>query len=151
MTQQLQTPPGLMPYLSVRDANRAVAFYTEAFGATEVYLIRESSGQVAHAELAINGGRMMLSEEYPDYGSVGPETLGGTPVSLTLYVPDADAAVDRAVAAGATVERPAADQFFGCRTAWLKDPFGHRWAVQQKLEEVAPEEIQRRFDAMMGG
>lgn len=152
MTQPArQTPPGLIPYLSVRDATRAIAFYAQAFGATEVYQIRESSGKVGHAELEINGGRVMLSEEYPDYGSIGPETLGGTPVSLTMYVPNADAAVERAVAAGATLERPVADQFFGCRTAWLKDPFGHRWAVQQKIEEVAPEEIQRRFGEMMGG
>ncbi len=140
---------GVIPYLSVRDAGRAIEFYTRAFEVTEVYRLSETGGRVAHAELEVAGGRFMLAEEYPEYGSVGPQSLGDTTVSLTLYVAEVEGAVERAQAAGARVDRPAADQFHGHRTAWLTDPFGHKWALQQRIEVVEPAEMQRRFRAMM--
>lgn len=144
-------PTGIIPYLSVRNAARAIEFYAAAFGAVEVYRMTEPGGRVGHAEMEINGQKLMIAEEYPEYGSVGPESLGGTSVSLTMYVSDVDAGVERAVQAGAKLERPVADQFFGCRTGWLADPFGHRWALQTQIEIVSPEEIQKRFEAMMKG
>ncbi|MCR9143023.1 MAG: VOC family protein [bacterium] len=141
-------PAGILPYLTVRDAARAAAFYVEAFGATEIYRLTDADGRVGHAELELAGHKFMLADEYPDYGCLGPASLGGTPVSLTVYVPDVDQAVERAVAAGAKVDRPAADQFYGCRTAWLSDPFGHAWVLQQRLEIVSPAEMQKRFRAL---
>ncbi|MET0385048.1 MAG: VOC family protein, partial [Polyangiales bacterium] len=111
------------------------------------YRLKEPSGKIGHAELDIDGALLMLADEYPDFGALSPVTVGGTPVSLHLYVDDVDAVVKRAVDAGATVLRPLRDEFFGDRTATLSDPFGHRWHLATRKEEVSPEEMQRRMDA----
>ncbi|MFA6286723.1 MAG: VOC family protein [Opitutaceae bacterium] len=144
--------PGLSPYLSVSDAAQAIVFYKAAFGATERYrLTDKKSGKVVHAELLIEGGLIMLSEENPQWGNKSPATLGGTAVTFCLMVKNADAAFDRAVAAGATVLMPLADQFYGFRSGSVSDPFGHQWMLQHELEKVSHEDMQKRWDAMTGG
>lgn len=122
------------PYLMVADARAALAFYEEAFGARPVSEpIVMDDGRVGHAEIEINGSVLMLADEFPEMGLVGPLRRGGTSVSLVLYVPDVDATFARAVALGATAERPPADEFYGSRAGWLVDPFGHRWSVSTAL------------------
>jgi PhnB protein len=129
---------------------RAIQFYTEAFGVRELYRLSDpTSGKIGHAELAIGTGKLMLADEYPDWGAVSPASLGGTPVSLHLYVSDVDTAVQRATALGATVLRAAKDEFFGDRAAMLIDPFGHQWQLATRRETVTPDEMQRRWNAAM--
>jgi PhnB protein len=140
--------PALTPYLIVKGAVAAMAFYVEAFGARELFRLTAPDGKVGHAELELGGGRFMLADEHPDFGALGPVTIGGSPITLHLYVADVDAFVARAVAAGATLLRPVTDEFFGDRVAMLSDPFGHKWGFASRLEEVSPEEMQRRMDAM---
>jgi len=140
-----------IPYLCVQDAARALDFYGKAFSATEAMRLSEPGGKVGHAEILIDGARIMLSDEYPDHGVLSPKTLGGAGVSIHLNVDDVDAFVARAVAAGATLKRPVEDQFYGERTAKLEDPFGHSWHVTTTIEEVSVEEMQRRYDALMKG
>ena len=137
-----------VPYLCARGAAEAIAFYVRAFGAIETMRLAEPGGKIGHAEFRIGDATVMLADEYPEHGAVSPATLGGTAVSIHLYVDDVDALVARASAAGATVERAPADQFYGDRAATLLDPFGHRWLLATRKEVVAPEEVQRRFDAM---
>lgn len=139
---------GITPYLSVKDAAKAIAFYKRAFGATEVFRLTGPDGKIGHAELDIGPSRIMLSDEYPDFGAVGPATLGGTPVKFHLAVENADAAVARAVEAGATVLRPVADQFYGERSGMIADPFGHIWSLSQHIRDVSPAEMQKQFEAM---
>jgi PhnB protein len=138
-------------YLCAKDADRAIEFYKAAFGATEKFRLCEPSGRIGHAELDFGGTTVMLSDEFAEYGIKGPLTLGGTPVTIHLHVDDADALVARAVAAGATLERAPADQFYGERSGSVFDPFGHRWMIGHQIEEVTPEEMQRRYTAMMAG
>jgi uncharacterized glyoxalase superfamily protein PhnB len=140
-------------YLSVNDAAKAIEFYHEAFGATEKYrLVEPGSGRVGHAELAFGGATVMLADEYPELNFRGPDKLGGTPVILHLHVDNCDEVIDRAVAAGAKLDRPPKDEFYGERSGAVIDPFGHRWSIGHSLEEVAPEEMQRRYhEAMKGG
>jgi PhnB protein len=143
------TYPPLTPALAVHNAEQAIAFYQKAFEATELYrLIDPESGKIGHAELLINSSLIMLSDEYPAFNKT-PQTLGGTAVKLTLMVDDVDALVDRASASGATVVRPPSDQFYGHRSATVRDPFGHEWMLQKEIEKVTPEEMQRRWDAMV--
>ena len=145
-------PPGyagVTPYLIVRDAAQAIDFYKRAFGATEALRLLYPDGKVAHAELAIGQGFVMLAEEMAEDGYRGPQALGGTPVSLLVYVPDVDAAFARAVAAGATAQRPVADQFYGDRSGVLVDPFGHVWSLATHQEDVSAEEMSRRMQAMI--
>ncbi|HSW11398.1 MAG TPA: VOC family protein [Solimonas sp.] len=141
----------LTPHLVMRDAARAIAFYVEVFGAREEFRLTEPSGKVGHAELRLGGGCLMLADEYPDFGALGPAAVGGTPVSLHLYVEDVDAVVARAEAAGATLLRPVTDEFYGDRTAMLLDPYGHRWQLASRREELSPAEMQRRWSAMLQG
>src|SRR5690606_34489781 len=117
----------LTPYLAVDDGARAIAFYQEAFGASEVMRMARPNGKVGHAELQIGDSRIMLADEYPDMGFRSPKTYGGSPVGLHLYVEDVDAVARRAVAAGAKELRPVKDQFYGDRTGSFEDPFGHVW------------------------
>jgi len=141
--------PAFSPYLSVRDADQAIEFYRAAFGATERYRLTDSkTGKVVHAELLIQGSLIMLAEENPQWGNKAPATLGGTPVTFCVMVDNADAAFDRAVAAGASVLMPVADQFYGFRSCSVSDPFGHQWMLQHQIETVPPEELQKRWDAM---
>ena len=139
------------PYMTVRDAAAALDFYKKAFGAEELFRLTEPGGRVGHAEFRIGDSPIMISDEYPDFGALSPATLGGSPIKMMLYVPDCDAAVKRAVAAGATVLRQPADQFYGDRTAMVADPFGHGWYLQTRIEEVSPQEMQRRYTKAMGG
>lgn len=139
----------LFVQMRVIDAPRAIAFYVEAFGAREKFRLVEPSGRVGHAELEFGDTTVMLSDEYPEMGLVGPQTRGGTVMSMHLHVDDADALIARAVAAGATSIRPAADQFYGERSGTVRDPFGHEWNIGHSIEEVSPEEMQRRYDALM--
>ena len=136
----------LSPYLIVRNAPAAIDFYTKAFGAKELFRLSEPSGKVGHAELSIGPARLLLADEYPDFGALSPVSVGGTPVAIHLYVEDVDAVVARATDAGATVLRALRDEFFGDRTATLSDPYGHRWHVASRKEDVTPEEMQRRMD-----
>ena len=139
----------LFAYIRVRDAAKAIDFYQRAFGATEKFRLCEPGGRIGHAELEFgDGGILMLSDEFPEYATQGPETLGGTTFSIHLHVDDADALIRSAVAAGASVVRPPADQFYGERSGTVRDPFGHEWNVGHEIEKVTPEEMQRRYDAM---
>ena len=135
------------PYLIVRGAAKAIDFYQRAFGAVELFRLDSPDGTLAHAEIKIGNSPVMLADGtsgYPD-----PLTLGGSSVSFMVYVPDVDAAFARAIAAGATVKRPVADQFYGDRTGTLADPFGHVWSLATHVEDVAPEEMDRRLKEMM--
>ncbi|QYM78458.1 VOC family protein [Horticoccus luteus] len=144
--------PAFSPYLSVRDAARALDFYVAAFGATERFrLLIPHTQTVGHAELLINGQLVMLAEENPQWGNKSPSTLGGSPATFCLFVPNADAALERAVAAGATVRSPTADQFYGFRSACVTDPFGYTWMLQHQIENVSPAEMQQRWMAMSSG
>ncbi len=135
----------LTPYIVVKGAAAAIAFYVKAFGAHEAYRLTDKDGRIGHAELVLGDGRLMLSDEYPDFGALGPFAIGGTPVKLHLYVEDVDATMARAQAEGATVLRPAQDQFFGDRAGMIADPFGHHWHLATRKEEVSPAEMQARF------
>jgi uncharacterized glyoxalase superfamily protein PhnB len=136
----------LQPYLRVRNAAQAIEFYRTVFGAEEVFRLAEPSGRVGHAELRIGAFTLMLSDEYPEFGILAPQTPGGGGVYLSLQVASGmDELVERAKAAGATVVRPPEDQFYGQRSATLRDPFGHEWLLGQEIEKVSNEEVQRRF------
>lgn len=136
------------PYLRVRDARAAVAFYTAAFGATERFrLVDPQDGRLGHVEIELAPGILvMLSDEYPEAGCLAP--TGPTGMTMHLHVDDADAMLARAVAAGATLLRPASDQFYGERGGSIRDPFGHEWLLGHSIEVLTPEEMQRRWDAM---
>lgn len=143
--------PSITAYLSLRDAGAAMDFYARAFGATdEGVTIRMPDGTIAHAELRIGETVFYLAEAKTDWGNPSPEDLGDTAVRLALHVADADAAFERAVAAGCTVLIPLADQFYGERSGRLRDPFGHVWLVSQTIEEMSSAEMQARLDAMTG-
>lgn len=139
----------LFPYLRVKDAGRAIEFYKQAFGAVEKFRLTEPSGRIGHCELLFGSTTLMLSEEFPEYGLLGPQSIGGTSVSIHLHLDDADAAIERAVASGATVLRPASDAFYGERSGTVRDPFGHEWLLGHSIEDVTPEEMQRRYDELM--
>lgn len=132
----------LFPYLVVKGAAQALEFYTRAFQAQESYRL-EMGDKIGHAELSFAGVTVWLADEFPDLGFLGP--AGGSPVSIVVYVPDVDTVVERAVAAGATLERPIRDEFYGDRTSVLRDPFGHRWLFHARRELVTPEEMRRRM------
>jgi PhnB protein len=136
-------------YLIVKDASQAIAFYLKAFDAVEVVRLADPNGKVMHAELRINGAPLMLADEFPDMGYRSPHSLGGSPVSVLLYVEDVDAQFEKALAAGAKEKMPVQDQFDGDRRGTLVDPFGHIWLLATKKEEVSLEELKRRFETMM--
>ncbi len=133
------------PYLIVRDAARAIEFYKEVFGAVEEMRMQDG-GRIGHAEIRIGNSPLMLADEHPEMGYLGPQ--GRSPVTLMIYTEDTDAMFARAVAAGATVEREPATQFYGDRNAGVVDPFGHRWYFSTHVEDVSEEEMQRRMEAM---
>ncbi|TBR38939.1 MULTISPECIES: VOC family protein [Dyella] len=140
------------PYLRVRDAARALSYYQRAFGARlRFQLIEPGTGRIGHAELELGPAVIMVSDEYPECDIVGPQSIGGTSVSIHLHVDDADAMLARAVEAGGTLVRPAADAFYGERGGTVRDPFGHEWLIGHSIEQVSPEEMQRRYDALMAG
>lgn len=134
------------PYLTVTDGAMALDFYRAAFGARERMRMPAPGGKVGHAEIEIGGHVVMLSSEFPEMGGKSPQTLGGTPVAIMLYVEDVDGVVDRAVKAGATLRNPVQNQFYGDRMGALTDPFGHHWYVATHVEDVAPDELERRAE-----
>jgi len=133
------------PYLICRDAAKAIEFYKKAFGAVERARLAAPDGKIGHAEIKIgNDAIIMLADESPDMGARSPQALGGTPVSVYIYVEDVDALTRRAEAAGVKVLRPVADQFYGDRSVHLEDPFGHRWGFATRIEDLSLEEIKQR-------
>jgi len=133
------------PYLIVRNAAAAIDFYKKAFNAVELMRFPGPGNKIMHAEVKIGDSPVMLSDEMPEGGYVGPQTLGGVGVSMMLYVDDVDTRFAQAVAAGATIKRPVQDQFYGDRTGTLVDPFGHVWSIGTHKEDVSMEEMQRRM------
>jgi len=149
MAGRVNPVPRATPYLCCKDAARAIEFYKKAFGATEAIRLSEPGGRIGHAEIRIGDAPIMLSDEYPEMDVRSPQSLGGSPVLIHLYVDDVDALASRAVAAGAKLLRPVADQFYGDRSGTLTDPFGHRWMIATRKEDVSAAEMQKRYDALM--
>lgn len=141
----------VMPYFTVKNASAAIDFYCRAFGAVEIFRMTDPmDGRIGHAELRLGDSTIMLSDEYPDFGALSPDTIGGTPVTLYLATKAVDEDLARAAEAGAMVIRAAANQSFGERSAMIMDPFGHRWMLSQTIEQVSPEEMQRRWNQETG-
>jgi len=136
------------PFLVVSDAARAMEFYKAAFGAKERMRMAGPGGKIVHAEMTIGDAVIMVADEFPEWGNLSPESLNGSPVRMALYVEDVDDVASRAVAAGAKVLIPVADQFYGDRSGRLADPFGHLWIVATHIEDVSPGEMQKRMDAL---
>jgi PhnB protein len=143
--------PRVSVSLSIDGAAEAIEFYKQVFGAEVRMRMDAPDGKVGHAELQIGDSVIMLADEYPEYGFVGPRRIGGTPVSLSVYVEDADATFASAIERGATPLRPVEDQFYGDRSGQFEDPWGHRWGVSTHIEDVSPEEMERRAAGAMGG
>ncbi len=139
------------PYLIIKGAATALEFYKTAFGATEMLRMPKPDGRIGHAEIKIGDSIIMLADEHPEIGARSPESYGGSPVTIMLYVEDVDAVFNRAVAAGAKVERPVANQFYGDRTGGIIDPFGHKWYLATHVEDVSTEELVRRANAATTG
>lgn len=135
------------PYLIVKGAADAIEFYKRAFGATELFRMADPQGRVGHAEIKIGNSVIMLADEHPSMGYRGPGALGGSPVSILLYVEDVDDVFERAVKAGAKSRRAVENQFYGDRSGTLEDPFGHVWTISTHVEDVPPEELKRRAEA----
>ncbi|HKQ37623.1 MAG TPA: VOC family protein [Verrucomicrobiae bacterium] len=136
------------PYLAIKNGVKALEFYKKAFGATEVQKLITPDGRLGHAEIRLGDSIIMMSDEFPEFGGKAPDTLGGSPVNIHLYVEDVDAFFKKAVAAGAKERKPVKDQFYGDRSGQLEDPFGHLWWVATHKEDVPPEEMQKRVQAM---
>ena len=132
------------PYLIIKGAAEAIEFYKRAFGATELLRMADAQGRVGHAEIKIGDSVIMLADEHPAMGYRGPRSLGGSSVSILLYLADVDGVFERAVRAGAKAQRPVADQFYGDRSVQLEDPFGHHWGFATHIEDVPPEELKQR-------
>lgn len=135
------------PYLIVNQATHAIEFYKKAFGAIELMRLADDTGKIAHAEIKIGNSPIMLADEFPEMGFRSPQSLGGSPVTIMLYVDNVDDQFSQALAPGANPLRPVEDQFFGDRSGTLSDPFGHVWTIATHIEDVSPEEINRRFNA----
>jgi PhnB protein len=142
--------PRVIPYLSVEGADAAIAFYTSAFGFEERVRMDGPEGKVVHAELGLGNALVMLADTFPDMGGRSPQQVGGTPVGLMVYVEDVDATHRRALDGGATEMRAPEDQFYGDRTAQVRDPFGHEWFLATRIEDVSDEEMAKRVAAFTG-
>ena len=138
------------PYLIVKSVASAIEFYKKVFGAKVMVHMAEPSGRVGHAEIKVGDSHIMLSDEYPEMGYLGPQSDMRSPVGILLYVEDVDAVVNQAVAAGAKLEKPVQDQFYGDRSGGIIDPFGHVWYIATHIEDVSPEEMQKRMAAAAG-
>ena len=136
------------PYVTVAGAADAIEFYKRAFGATELFRWADPDGRIRHAEVVIGDSPVMLTDEAPEFGMAGPGSLGGSPVHMFLYVEDADATFDRAIAAGATELMPVEDSSDGDRRGGVTDPFGHVWYIGTHVEDISREELQKRYDEM---
>lgn len=141
--------PQVSPYLAVSDGVAALEYYKKAFGATELYRLTEPGGRVVHAEFKLGEYVIMLAGENKEWGNLSPKTLGGTTVRIAVEVEDVDAVWKKAVVAGGKGIIPPADQFYGERSARIEDPFGHQWLVSTHIEDVSPEEMQKRMEEMM--
>jgi PhnB protein len=152
MSQVHYIPEGyrsVTPYLIIKGAAKAIEYYKNVFGATEVQRMEGPDGRVGHAELQIGDSRIMLADEYPEMGYRSAESIGGSPVSLYVYLPDCDKVVEKAAAEGAKILKPVADQFYGDRSGFIQDPFGHFWGVATHREDVSAEEIEKRAKQAM--
>jgi PhnB protein len=151
MTDKVKPIPdgytSVTPYLIFNGASDAIGFYKKAFGATEVFRMNGPDGRIGHAEIKIGNAMIMLSDEAPQMGALSPKTIGGSPVSIYLYVDNVDNVVDQAVSAGAKLVRPVEDQFYGDRVGGLEDPFGYKWYVGTHIEDVSEEELKKRAAA----
>lgn len=143
--------PQVMPYLHVDGAADAIKFYEDVFGAAERMRMPDPNGKIGHAELQLGDGVIMLADEYPDMGIRGPAAYGGSPVTISVYVEDVDEVFQKAIDAGAKTIQELTNQFYGDRSGQFEDPWGHRWSVAQHVEDVSPEEMQRRAAEAMGG
>jgi PhnB protein len=155
MPEETHVPEGhrsITPALTVRDAAAAIDFYKRAFGAVELPArLTDPAGKILHVALRIGDSLIVLTDEFPEYGNLSPESIGGSAVRIALYVEDVDTLADRAVGAGAEVLIPVADQFYGDRSGRLQDPYGHQWIVSTHKEDMSPEEMQKRADALFSG
>jgi PhnB protein len=142
---------GATPYLSIKGAAAAIEFYKKAFGATETMRMAGPDGRIGHAEIKIGKANIMLADEHPEIGFLSPSTLGGSPVAIHIYVENIDALAAQAEAAGAKVTRAVSDQFYGDRTGQFQDPFGHVWHFATHIEDVSPDEMQKRAAASSAG
>ena len=143
--------PQVTPYLIVDGADAAIQFYARAFGAKERMRMGGPEGKIGHAEIDIGQGLIMLADEHPEMDARGPKTIGGTPVTISLYVEDVDAVFQAALDAGATELRAVENQFYGDRTGQIEDPFGHKWHLATHVEDVPPEEMEQRAAEAMAG
>jgi PhnB protein len=143
--------PRVTPYLSIDGAGAAIDFYSKVFGATERVRMPDPDGRIGHAELQLGDSLIMLADEYPEMGIRGPKAVGGTPVTISVYVEDVDAVFDRAVELGANPLRQVKDEFYGDRSGQFEDPFGHRWSVASHVEDVPPDEMAKRAAEAAGG
>jgi PhnB protein len=143
--------PPVTPYLIVDGADAAIGFYTNVLGAKEKMRMGSPGDKIGHAELMLGDSLIMLADEHPESGNVGPRTVGGTPVMIAVYVEDVDSVFERALAEGAKEIRAVDNQFYGDRTGQFEDPFGHRWSVATHVEDVPPEEMEQRAAAAMAG
>lgn len=154
MANQVKAIPegfeGATPYLAIKGAAAAIDFYKKAFGATEKMRMPRPDGRIGHAEIKIGKANLMLADEHPEISFLSPQTLGGSPVTIHIYVEDVDALAAQAEAAGAKVRRAVADQFYGDRGGQFEDPFGHVWYIASHIEDVSPEEMQKRAAAAAG-
>ena len=145
-----QDYPGVTAYLVIRGAAAAIDFYRTVFGAEEILRLAAPDGSIGHAELRVAGGVVMLADEVPDMDIKAPPTIGGSSVGLMVYVDDADAVFNAAIEAGAQQFKPMCDQFYGDRSGTLDDPFGHRWTIASRIENVTPADIAERFNDLYG-
>jgi uncharacterized glyoxalase superfamily protein PhnB len=143
--------PTPISYICVKDCAAAIKFYAKAFGAKEIFCLKNPDGSIVHAEIKIGTSALMLASEHPAYGVLSPATLGGSPVRFHLSVKNADAAVKKGVAAGAALERPPSNEFYGERVGTVIDPFGYRWLISHTVERVTPREMQKRLTTLMRG
>jgi PhnB protein len=140
---------GATPYLIIKGAAKALDFYKKGFGAIEKMRMQGPAGTVGHAEIKIAGALIMLADEFPEMGAKSPQTIGGSPVSIMIYVEDVDSFVKRATTAGAKVVRPLENKFYGDRSCTLEDPFGHQWHFSTHIEDVPPDEMTKRAEALL--
>jgi PhnB protein len=138
----------LFAYICVKNTNDAIAFYGRAFGATEKFRLTEPTGRIGHAEVDLGGTTLMLCDEFPEYGIAAPQPGQRTSVTIHIHVDNADEVIERAVAAGATLETKPSDAFYGERSGVVRDPFGHRWNIGHHIEDVSTDEMQRRYTGM---
>ncbi|MCR9200571.1 MAG: VOC family protein [Planctomycetaceae bacterium] len=151
MTDETDVPPtpsGVTAYLVVQGAAAAIDFYKNVLGAEETLRLASPDGAIGHAELLIGGGAVMLADEVPDMDIKAPPTIGGSATGLLVYVDDPDAVFNKAIEAGATEFKPVADQFYGERSGTFDDPFGHRWTVSKRTEEISSADILERFNEL---